>query len=78
MMNFLQQIVDGIRDFFTFIGHVITFVIKMVQDLVYTVQVVTDAVGKVPQYLSFLPATVLTLLTGAFTIVIVYKIVGRD
>lgn len=41
-------------------------------------QVTTSVFMNLPQYFSWLPFPVLSLLTSTFVVVVIYKILGRD
>lgn len=69
--NLLKEIAEGIIN-------AIKFVIKLVSDIIYAVELVGESVLKIPDYLSFLPAAFVTVLVVIFGIVVVYKIIGRE
>lgn len=74
----MQAIFDVIKGIGQFISSLVTIVVKVLEDLVYVVQILLASIPKIPTYLSFLPSAVLSLFVGALSIVVVYKIVGRD
>ena len=74
----MAAIFNAIKDFFSFIGELIQFVFKLIGDLIYTVQVLLHLSPKIPGYLSFLPATVSAIFVSCITLIIIYKITGRD
>lgn len=60
------------------IVNAIKFVIELVGDIIYAVQLVGESVLKIPDYLSFLPPVFVAALVVVFGIVVVYKIIGRE
>lgn len=73
---------DALLQFFKGIGNAITsvidFVIGFFQDLVYLIQLTGRFLAQIPNYFSWLPAGAITLLIVLFSIVVVYKILGRE
>lgn len=72
----------ALTDFLLGIGEgllaVVTFVIDFFKDIAYLVKLTGEFVLKVPTYLSWLPAEVLALIISIFTIVVLYKVLGRE
>lgn len=73
---------DAIVSFFTGIGDAIVsafdFVISFFQDLIYAIQLLGKVLVSIPSYLSWLPGPIVTLLLTLFSIVVIYKILGRE
>lgn len=67
----LAQIAEGIVN-------AVKFLIELVGDIIYTVELVGESVLKIPDYLSFLPPAFVTILLVIFGVVVVYKIIGRE
>lgn len=67
----LAQIAEGIVN-------AVKFVIELVGDIIYAVQLVGESATKIPDYLSFLPPAFVTILLVIFGVVVVYKIIGRE
>lgn len=74
-MNAILKFFSGVADL---IGGAIDFLIGLVADLVYIVQLTAKAVATLPYYLRLLPPTVIVLLTTIFAVVVLYKIFGRE
>lgn len=74
----LKDIFDVVKQIGDFIASIVKFVIDMVEDLVYMVGLLGETVTKLPSYLNFLPATVTATITVIFSIVVIYKILGRE
>lgn len=71
ILDYISNIIDLLYSFFSAVG-----------DLLHDIAVMVVEVGKavlyVPELLSWLPMRVIALLTTAFTVVVCYKILGRE
>lgn len=71
-----------IVDFFTAIGDIITFVIDFVislfEDIVFVVQLCAQFLANIGSYFSWLPAEAISLVTVMITVIIIYRIAGRE
>lgn len=54
------------------------FVLGFFEDIVYIIKLTGSFVAKLPQFFSFLPAPVITLLISIFAVVVIYKVLGRE
>lgn len=72
----------AIIDFFTGIADLaigaFEFLIGIISDIVYVVQLTGRAIAAIPGYLTLLPAPVVALLMTIFAVVVIYKILGRE
>ena len=73
---------QAILDFFTGLWSVITslidFVIGIIQDLVYVIQLTGSFLIQIPTYFGWLPSAYVTLIVTIFGVVVIYKILGRE
>lgn len=73
---------DSIKDFFLSLGDIIKslvdFVIGLIEDIVSVVKLVGKFVIKIPDFFSWLPGPVVALIVAAFSVVVIYKILGRE
>lgn len=71
-----------VKDFFLGVSGVITglvdFVVGFIEDIVYVVKLCTSFVAKIPKLFSWLPAPVLGVVVLIFSVVVIYKIMGRE
>lgn len=74
-MSTLIEFFKGLGDA---VVSVFNFVISFFGDVVYLIKLTGEFVLKVPQYLSFIPSEVLAIITLTFTIVVLYKVLGRE
>ena len=75
MLSSIVEILKSIGDFFS---SVVSFITKLFSDLVYVVQLIGETVAEIPDYLSWLPSGVVASLIVLFSIVVIYKVLGRD
>lgn len=73
---------QALLDFFSTLGSIITglvnFVISIIKDIVFVVEVTASVMLRIPQYFAWLPSALLSTLTVVFSVVVIYKIVGRE
>lgn len=73
---------DALLEFFNGIGSAITsvidFVIGLFQDLIYMIQLLGQVVLNIPNYFSWLPSELLSIFLLIVSIVVIYKILGRE
>lgn len=67
----LSNILDMLANFFTWFGN-------LIQDIINVSIQVGKALLAIPNLLSWLPSTVIATLVAGFTIVGVYKVLGRE
>lgn len=73
---------EGILSFLRGIGDsivaVIDFVISFFADIVYLIQLLGKALASLPGYIDWLPPEMVTLLIVLLSVVVIYKILGRE
>jgi hypothetical protein len=74
----LEAIKDAVLAIGQFFADVVDFVLKLISDIIYVIELCGQAISKVPDYISWIPAAPLALLTSIFAIVVIYKILGRE
>lgn len=75
MLSSIYNILKSIAEFFT---SVVSFVLNLISDTIYVVGLLAKAIVDIPKYLSFLPPVILAVLISTFSIVVIYKILGRE
>lgn len=75
MLSFFSQIYECIVQFLSSIWD---FILHIGKDIVYLINLLNVAVSGLPSFLSWLPASALTLFVALFSICILYKVLGRD
>lgn len=73
---------QAILDFLGSIGEAIVaafdFLVSLIMDLVYLVQLTGKMLTQIPLYFAWLPPGLTALLVSAITIAVLFKILGRD
>lgn len=73
-----DQLKDGFTQIFEFFGAIIDFIIDFVADLVNVVKNTAVAVSEIPSYFDWLPPEVLVIIVSIFSVVVIYKVLGRE
>lgn len=71
IIDFFSSIADGISAVFDFL-------IGIVKDLVYIVKLTAKFLASIPSYFSWLPGEVFAILAIILSVVVIYKILGRE
>lgn len=74
----MRSLIKLIKNIGKIITTVIDFVISFFQDVVYVVQLTGKFLAEIPNYFSWLPGGLLTILIVIFSIVVIYKVLGRE
>ena len=68
--------IDAIGGFFTGIGHILGDVFE---GTIFVIKAIGTSLDKVPQYIGYVfPAIVVSLLVTAFTVVLVFRVTGKQ
>lgn len=71
IVDFISGIGNGIKA-------IVDFAINFFEDIAYIIKLTAEFVVKIPEYLSFLPAPVLAVFVSIFSVVVIYKVLGRE
>lgn len=71
LVEFIKGIAEGV-------SAAIDFLFGIIQDLVYMVQLLGQFILDIPAYLSWLPSAVVAIFITIFSIVVIYKVIGRE
>ena len=74
----MQAIIDFFNTLGSVISTVINFVVKMFSDLVMMLQLLAKFIVNIPSYFGWLPTSVVAVIVTIFSIVVIYKILGRE
>lgn len=74
----MQALIDFFKGFADIISSLVNFVIGVVQDLLYIIQLLGSLIVKIPQMIGWLPSACITLTATLFAVVLIYKILGRE
>lgn len=75
MFEFISEVLTNIANFFKTAWD---FVISFFKEIVYIIQLLAGVVVNMPSYFTWLPSVVTTLLLTGISIIVVYKVIGRD
>ncbi len=74
----MQAIVDFFTGLFNIIVSLVEFVISFIGDIVYVIELTAVFVGNIPNYFGWLPSAFVSIIISIFSIVVIYKILGRE
>lgn len=67
-----------LEEFFSIVIALVDFIISLVEDLIFVVALLGQFILKIPSLIGFFPTAVVSTLIVAFSIVLIYKILGRE
>lgn len=74
----LEDIFDVVSKIGDFISTAWDFVMDFLSDTFEMIKLVGDTVAKLPDYVNWLPAEFVAIVVGIFSVVVIYKILGRE
>lgn len=74
----MKAIIDFITGFVDIIKSLVDFVIQTITDLVYVISLLGQMIVNLPGYFGWLPTAITSSLIVIFSIVVIYKILGRE
>lgn len=74
----MQAIIDFFKSFAEIISSLVDFVIGIVEDLLYVIQLLGSLIVKIPNMFGWLPTACISLVVTTFGIILIYKILGRE
>ena len=74
-MNAIINFFEGIGDV---ILAVVQFVISFFSDIVWIINTLVWAVGQIPSLLAWIPGPIQAIILVTFSVVVIYKIMGRE
>lgn len=74
----MKAVVETLKGIAEAITSAIDFLFGIIEDLVYMVQLLGQFILDIPSYLSWLPSGVVAVFITIFSIVVIYKIIGRE
>lgn len=76
--QFLSGIINGLDGIVRFINAIYDFIIDIVEDIAYVIKITGQFVVQIPGYLGWLPAGVVYIIVAMFSVVVIYKVLGRE
>lgn len=81
-MEAIVKAIEGVFNLITSLVDIVlficNFVISTIKDLVYMAELLAEMVLQLPSYLGWLPSVVLTNFMLIISIVVIYKVIGRE
>lgn len=74
----MRSLIKLLKNIGKIITTIVSFVISFFKDLVYVIELTGKFLAQLPSYFSWLPTELLTILLVIFSIVVIYKILGRE
>lgn len=74
----IDSIVSAVENIVDFLDIIWKFVKDFTADTFEMIKLVGDTVKKIPDYFDWLPSEVAVALAAIFSIVVIYKILGRE
>lgn len=74
----LQDIFDALKNIVSFFTGIGDFILDTIRDLTYMISVLGTVSSGIQEYLSWLPPGFLLIVVATISIVVIYKIVGRE
>ena len=74
----MKAVVDAIKSIGQMISSLFDFVIGFFEDIAYMVKLLGEFIADIPSYFSWLPGGVVAIIATIFSIVVIYKIIGRE
>lgn len=74
----MGAIVEFFKGFIDIIESLVNFVIDTIMDLVYMISLLGSMIGNIPAYFGWIPSAIVSSIVVIFSIVIIYKIIGRE
>lgn len=74
----MQAIINFFTSIFDIIKSVVDFIVSFFEDIVYVIRTLGEFITKVPSLFGFLPPAVLAIFLVGISVVVIYKVIGRD
>lgn len=74
----MSAIIDFFEGIFEVVSSIVDFIVSFFEDIIFIVKTLGEFIVKVPSMLGFLPTAVVSILLVGVSVVIIYKVVGRD
>lgn len=74
----MQALINIFTSLFDIIKTVVDFIITFFSDIVYIVKTLGNFIVKAPLLFGFLPPSVLAIFLVGISVIVIYKVVGRD
>lgn len=69
---------EMLKSFFQTVGELIAYVFGLIDDTVYVIKLLGKVIIRLPDLFSWLPSQIVALLLLTITVVVLYKVLGRE
>lgn len=74
----MKAIFKAVKNIAKMLSTLFDFIVDLIQDLIYVVELLADGLKELPMMFSWLPGALVTAIITIFGIVVIYKILGRE
>lgn len=74
----LESIFSAIQKIVDFLDTIWKFITDFLSDTFDMIKLVGETVKDIPSYFSWLPPSITAVIVSIFSVVVIYKILGRD
>ncbi len=74
----MDAVISFLISFANLISNLVQFLINLVKDLIYVVGLLAKMVVQIPNMIGWLPSACISLVLTLFSIVVIYKVLGRE
>lgn len=74
----MQAITDILKSLANWVTMLVDFVFGFIGDVIYIIKITGIFLLKIPEYFAWLPSECVSIIVIIFSIVVVYKILGRE
>lgn len=74
----MSAILDVLNGFLNAIKSIVDFIVSFFEDIVFVVKTLGEFLTNAPALFGFLPASAVAIILVALSVVVIYKVVGRD
>lgn len=74
----MEDLIKLVKEIGQFIANAFDFLLDLISDIVYMIELTAKSVAKIPEYFSWLPGSIVAMIVGIFAIVVIYKVLGRE
>lgn len=74
----MEDLIKLVKEIGQFIADAFDFLLDLISDIVYMIELTAKSVAEIPNYFSWLPSSIVAMIVGIFAIVVIYKVLGRE
>lgn len=74
----MEDLIKLVKEIGNFIADAFDFLLDLIADIVYMIELTAKSVSKIPDYFDWLPASIVGMIVAIFAIVVIYKVLGRE